>query len=159
VSMDGTFTIPGVPAGLYYLHYGSTFVFTSERTMDLGSRYCGRPAAVVPAQPTPLVLSATGLSPWSDGEITELFSLGAGTWGDVFTAVDPAQVPLIGATDLTGVSIDMQKLRSNKLIDGAKGDVAVFTQLVAQAAAVGAYVSLGNSFSPPMFSQVDGQPQ
>src|SRR4051812_41108574 len=82
LSPDGTFRIPGVPQGPYFLALThappetiadaprrTDFYATSARKLDLGATYSGRADTVAMTQPTFLELDATLTTPWTDGPI------------------------------------------------------------------------------------------
>jgi len=87
-NVDGTWSIPNVPAGPYVLHADDggpydRFVVTSERLMDLGQTIAGRPdAAKAASDATFLTLQITSVAPATAafGSI-ELFSARAGVTG------------------------------------------------------------------------------
>src|SRR5438105_9972022 len=55
---NGTFTIPNVPAGSYYLKIDSTnYLWTSASNLDLGYAFPGRPDVVSPTIYTPVNFS------------------------------------------------------------------------------------------------------
>jgi hypothetical protein len=69
VGSDGTFSIPNVPAGYFWLMTVFTKLFTNGSTIDLGSRYWGgcHPEPDSSAGTT-LQISASGLNPWQSSD-------------------------------------------------------------------------------------------
>lgn len=66
---DGTFTIPNVPMGTYYLQYGFpsfpyNYVVTSAHQLDFGSDSLGRPDVNYASGTTTYSPMLSGLSPW-----------------------------------------------------------------------------------------------
>jgi hypothetical protein len=157
VSADGTFKIPQVPPqGPYYLKYGDgSYLVTTKRTLDLGSRIVGRPDVASATQISVVTMDATGLSPWGDLDTLEIYSGGTATYGDLSSVAQP--VPMPGDTALQGFSFDMEQLDNPVLIDGGKGDMAFFTQLVTHKAGAVEYQTIGAVFSPAAFTQINGQ--
>jgi hypothetical protein len=130
---DGTFTIPGVPSGLYYLGYRlGSFLVTSARTVDLGEERIGRPDATRPNLRTPVTLDVAGLSPWRAGDLLAISSVGAGAFSSYLADLGPAPVS-VGATTLTGFTIDWQNA-ATMLIDARRGDRALVLQFTTRSA-------------------------
>lgn len=165
VGEDGRFSIPDVPEGTYYLAITTgafvEIVVTSARSLDLGFVFAGRPdASAVFSTPTNLVLDVDQMSPWQDGDHLEIFSLGAGTYGDLASTTEAP--PSVGATALTGMASDAFLFASPMLVDGEQGDVATITHITArEAGGSGAplpYSAVVKAFTPAPFVQVDGEP-
>lgn len=158
---DGTFTLPGVPEGEYYLEIASpgsapTFLVTTERTLDLGAVRSGRVDAKAPTLPTVVAITASGLTPWQDADSLEVFSLGAGTWDGsgilAFTGLLTA-----GTTTLAGFEVDSADWRAPALLDGTRGDRVSITHLTTRNDAGFVYKAVGEALTPPPFTQSDGQ--
>ncbi len=170
IAEDGTFRIPAVPEGTYYLRilelFGTgtlppRYLVTSERSLDLGRVYAGRgDAELIESPATQLVLDADGLSPWQEDDTLELFSLGAGANGLLEPAPGVA-VPLTGATSLQGYAADLSQLVAPRRIDAAAGDRAYITQSIAHGSPgmPGFYWSVSKVFEPAPFTVVEGQAQ
>src|SRR5262249_5924589 len=134
----------------------SGFIATAERVIDLGRVVGGRPdGAKITKSPTNLVLDATGLTAYVDGDTLEIFSLGGNTW-DILDGY--AQMPIAaGSTTLTAFTVDLSQLTFPGLIDGGKGDKAVITH-VTQAMASGIpYTTLSQVLTLPSVTMTDGQ--
>jgi hypothetical protein len=162
VKADGSFTIPGVPQGTYYLRRGGPdgrfdYLITSERSIDLGRVFLGRPDVTFATKPTPVTIDATGLSPWAETDSLWLYSAEAAT-SAVLHATQGAPAP--GDTALHGFVYDTKALPRPALIDGSKGDSALFFQRVTRKTANGdqEYTTIENVLAPPSFTQTDGQP-
>lgn len=155
LAADGTFTIPGVPTGEFYLQrYPRSFVVTTERELALGALFGGRPDAAPITTPTPLHVSATGLQAWQDSDALELFALGADAWGPLTSPMPPTA----GDTSLAGFTVDCADLYVANLINGEKGDQAYLTHLVTHALpGMGYYTSIGEALTPAPFTQHEGQ--
>lgn len=116
---DTGFTIPGVPAGAYYLLVVAPgdpvphFFQTAARALDLGRLRLGRVDGPRATQPTVLTLHLTGMDPAqrTDRIFVDSFSTAGETLefaGDGETALDP-------------FPIDWQEL-GTPLLDASKGD-------------------------------------
>ena len=168
LSEDGSFRIPAVPEGTYYLRilelFGSgtlppRYLVTSERSLDLGRVYAGRgDAEAIDSPATQLVLDVDGLSPWQKDDTLEIFSLGAGASGALVPASQP---PAVGATSLNGYATDLSQLVARKRIDGGAGDRAYITQSVAHGTpdTPGFHRSVSKVLAPAPFTVVEGQAQ
>ena len=164
ISDDGTFRIPAVPEGPYSLrlleYFGTgalppRYIADAPRNIDLGRLFTGRPdAGDCTLSPTEIIITATGLDAWADGDDLELFSLGAGAAGTLVPT--DLVLPDPGATALSNYSVDTSALLSAKLVNGDMGDHAVVTQLVTYADFTAAYRSVLKVFALPSFTQTDG---
>lgn len=158
---DGTFIIPGVPGGEYYLEIASpgsakTFLATTESRIDLGAVRSGRFDAAAPTRPTVVTITASGLTPWQDADTLEVFSLGAGAW-DGFGLLAFTGLLTAGTTSLTGFDVDSARWRAPALIEGSRGDRALIAHLTTRNDAGFVYKSIAEALAPPPFTQVDGQ--
>jgi hypothetical protein len=67
---DGTFKIPNVPAGSYWLKFGTAMYWTDASDLDLGRDLAGRPRSGTyqpPSAPVAANLDISGLDPWNGG--------------------------------------------------------------------------------------------
>lgn len=127
----GDFSVDGVPpAATYSLDYaGSTFVTSSERSVDLSAWRLGRPDAVVPTPNTWLQLQGvTGLSPWQAGDELHLVSLRAGTVTSSLGRI-AGPLPAPGATSVDGLQVDFGR-HGFPLISASRGDSVQLLQHV-----------------------------
>jgi hypothetical protein len=170
VKTDGSFTIPNVPAGTYYLRvdhkylwsedWYPSFYVTEERSIDLSDIDQGRPdvAVATPGRPTNLVIDATGLSPYQSGDFLQIYSQGADIMeSDVFWAATNLNA---GDTRLFGLTIDVSKLGFANLIDGSKGDTAIFSHLTRRVPEMDEpinYRAVADVLTPSPFTVRDGQ--
>lgn len=156
---DGSFEIPDVPEGAYYLHLGTNWIHTTSHTVDLGEARLGRPDVVPTTMATPVVFDVTGLSPWETDDTLEAVSSNAGMF--VFAAEyygTPA--PMVGASALTGLTMDWYGdpfPRPGYLIDGGAGDRLSLVQLERRLTASGEpYEGLTRHVEFAPFTMVDG---
>jgi hypothetical protein len=163
LTADGSFTIPVVPAGPYYLrvdtddgHGGSlwgTYVVTSERTLAVGAILGGRPNLDYASMPTPLTVDADGLSPWQPDDDVQLFSLGA----DSRDSLSYSMIGSLKQGDLR-VTADFQVMSGPlALIDGSKGDRLTVSNLVSATAGTLKYRATRGAFEASPFTQRDGE--
>lgn len=125
---DGTFQIPKVPAGEYYLKFGDIFLITSQRHVDFTTAMMGRTGAQPITQgPTNIVLNAPGLEPWESNDLLQVSSmqLGMYRYGVPFSSGGPT----IGTTALSGATFDLEKFYEPQLMSQAAGDELVAMQL------------------------------
>ncbi len=166
IAKDGTFVIPNVPEVPYDLRFvefvdatalPARYVMNAPREIDLGRVFVGRPdAAPIKTAPTNIALTTTGLEPWSDGDILEMFSVGSSSAGELVPA--NMTYPAALATSLNNYRVDTSQLLSPTLVDGSKGDKAILTQLAVTIGPTSAYRSVRKTFEPPSFTQIDGMP-
>ena len=102
---DGTFTILGVDRTPYYLRYGSTYIWTHSRFVDLSAASLGRPYVEEMPAGTQLAFQIDGLTPWQSTDDLQMHATGPGI--GYFTKNCAPSFPALadGATTLTG-SID-----------------------------------------------------
>ena len=151
---DGTFSIPNVPNGTFYLQNGSTYLVTSESVLDLGRSSAGRPNTAYATVTTPLSISATNLAPWQTGDRLELISTNANAW--YFDLQDYIAHPADGETTLSTTADTL--LWEQPLIDGAAGDRATLLHLSKKSSDTGvAYTAVSGVATFAPFTQVDGQ--
>lgn len=162
LSADGSFIIPDVRDGVYYLMLEQSngfrsIVVTSDRDVDLGAHFAGRPdAASAKTSPTNIAIKADGLSPWKAADDLHVFALGSVTSG-TYQAADVSATPAPGNTSLNGLTFDASTFGFSGLVNGNKGDVAYVTQLVADQEGGSSYVSLTKVLKPAPFVQEDGK--
>jgi hypothetical protein len=175
----GTFSIPGVPFQSYYLRFRSLYVLTSERDLDLSLYEQGRPDARLADAGTLLHVSLTGMSPWQmddqdNVDDLQMYSANAGAMFVQLQYYDvdggfSSQTPEPGATTLDK-TLDYASFARNgfrpRLVDAARGDQAIFTQLVTHDAGVVddagvsmglTYRSVGKAFTTSSLTVRDGQ--
>ncbi|AKJ02045.1 hypothetical protein ATI61_103762 [Archangium gephyra] len=157
----GTFSIPGVPLQSYYLRFGNDYVLTSERDPDLSTYQQGRPDVQRGDAGTLVHTTLTGMSPWQNdhsgnSDDLQMYSSNAGAWFIQLHLYDtngfssPA-IPDPGDTTFDQLT-DYGRIAGSgfppKLVDAAKGDTAVFTQLSTHDAGVvdDAGVSMGFTY-------------
>lgn len=157
IKADGMIEIPGVPDGGYYLKVEPqggvpAFYFTTERVLELGQTFGGRPDVTEITSSTDILFTVSGLSPWQNGDSLELYSLGAGA-----IAFLSFEELVAGTTSIDSLAFDAYDLFPPNLIEGSKGDVAYLTQLVTRDLGGAPYSSIGKVFKPASFSLADGQ--
>ncbi|MCY1076287.1 fibronectin type III domain-containing protein [Archangium lansingense] len=135
---DGTFVIPGVERTPYYLRFGSTYIWTSSRFVDLSGASLGRPYVDQEPTGTQLAFQLDGLSPWQPTDDLQMFSSGAGIGYFTTSCAAPFfPSPADGATALSG-SIDYVTSMRNcginpaPRLDPSQGDFLQLTQNVSR---------------------------
>jgi hypothetical protein len=155
----GTFSIPDVPAGIYYLKIDDRYLVTSRDSVDLSSAILGRSAAV-PATipPTDLVLDVDNLAPWQPfGDELQMFSAGSGTVAFSLQNGASGGLPEEGNTALVGFTYDLSAAPHPFLVDGDAGDLLFVSQLALANDGVNLYRRVVRVFAPDPFTMVDGQ--
>lgn len=148
---DGSYSIPDVPGGSYWMEAGThPFVQATSSQLDTGRDVAERTALNPPTIQTPLDLDLTGLNPWQQGDLQQLFVSNANTW--ISLGWDSGEMD-DGATTLT-----QQINWTSPLIDGGQGDRVYVTQLATTPTAVeGMSVqALAKSLGPLEVNQPDG---
>jgi hypothetical protein len=153
----GTFQVPNVPAGTYYLQVGQDYLVTTARTIDLGSDVLGRSdVATVTQASTTLSVNVTGLSPWGTADQLALFSSNASV--GINNLTDPNSPPMEGAVAVDESMLAYQNIAfPPNLIDGSKGDRAFITQLgTKMSSGQTTYNAVTTSLELPSFALKDG---
>lgn len=161
IASDGTYTIPGVPAGTYYLmlkrdpNARPDYIVTSSPTLDLDRWRLGRTDATsATISPTNMVLNLVNLNPWGEYDSLELFAEGSSTWGQIESALSDGTI-MQGDLSIA-MTIDFSTLNVPGLVNGSKGDTAFLSQLTTRSGGGGPYYSIGKVFKPAPFTMTDG---
>ncbi|WAM26039.1 ABC transporter substrate-binding protein [Myxococcus sp. NMCA1] len=154
-SADGTISVPNVPSGRIYLKLGSRYLVSTGRAFDLGSTEWGRDGTFA-SLPTPVMVSATGLSPWQPGDFLDMYSLNPGAFGYIDGSATGR--PLAGATSLSGLSFDYANMLNPVLLDSSRGDVFSLAQMRLQTSANGVPYRAMHKVLDTSMTQVEGQP-
>lgn len=137
---DGSFTIPGVPEGPFFLHVGFHEYYTAAREIAFSSYQAGRADRVTPKKEVTITAQMTGLAPWAATDWLWWFAGNAGSSAPVIVS---SQLGL-GDTALDGFTIPWER---HDLVDASKGDTLYFTQLSRHPGAEGAAYSTINRFA------------
>jgi hypothetical protein len=132
---NGTFVIPNVESTPFLMQVGTSYVWSTSRSLDLSYAALGRPDVELEPEGTLLNLQLTGLAPWGDADDVQLTSMSSGlSYQPLFGCPAPDfAYPTAGDTALSG-SINYgewvgvcgnQPVR----IDPARGDTLYVTQL------------------------------
>ncbi|ADO74877.1 hypothetical protein [Stigmatella aurantiaca] len=154
-SADGTISVPNVPSGRIYLKLGSRYLVSTSRAFDLGSTEWGRDGTFA-SLPTPVTVSATGLSPWQPEDFLDMYSLNPGAFGYIDGSA--MGLPLAGATSLSGLSFDYANMLNPVLLDSSRGDVFSLAQMRLQTSANGVPYRAMHKVLDTSMTQVEGQP-
>lgn len=133
---NGTFLIPNVDRVPYFLQYGTTYLWTSSRNLDLSSGSLGRADAVNEPDGTPFTFDLNGLSPWQAADDVQLFSAGAGLAYFSGTCSTPYPDIPEGTTSLAYTMDYAASLRTCGAqplrIEPSKGDNLIVAQMVSR---------------------------
>ncbi len=156
---EGTWEVPGVPAGPYLLQVGRTYLVTSAREVDFTDLQEGRADALTPSEGTSLKLNATGLSPWQFTDDLQLFSAGAGlSFWSYLSYGALAGDPNDADTSLNGFEVEANKAAGFRLVDRNKGDALTAVHLATQPTDGGVRViSAVSAFTSTGLAMVDRQ--
>ncbi len=119
IAQDGTFSIPNISAGPFWLILPGTRLWTASSTVNLGHRLWGGCRPESPSAPgTALELQVDGLNPWQYGDYLYFAVPNART--------GKGALPDIGATSVSS-AIPYNNLL---LLNASNGDNGYFAQLV-----------------------------
>jgi hypothetical protein len=148
VAPDGTFSVPDIPGGTYYLQTEQVqfslnalapvfegvqinLIPLTSDTPDLSTVVHGRADAAPITRPSPVTLNVTGLEPWSNASPFrgQFYAVTPQAQGDESVFLTPP-LPAPGITSLS-VTFDWQENVFDgftRLPDASKGDVTYFIQ-------------------------------
>jgi hypothetical protein len=153
---NGTFSIPGVPEGTYYLQFASSYSVLSGDTVDLSFDVLGNTSRGAATATTNLTFNVTGLAPWQTTDELALFSPQTGTAAYAMESVATAGAPAANDTSLSGFVYNLASADDHALIDTTAGDQVFFTQLATQTDGTRSYRTIARSFSPSMLTLANG---
>jgi hypothetical protein len=136
IQQNGVFITEPMPSGDYYLRiraqggHWPSFFSMGTRVLEMNTVLLGRQEAVIPRQPTPLTIQATGMQPWSAGNQLHLFSLGAGAFDDDLEGLADLRLP--ETTENIAITVDSASFRQPGLVDAGLGDRVFITELAMQ---------------------------
>jgi hypothetical protein len=116
----------------------------------------GRLDGALPTTETDVSISVTGLTPWADGDSTQIVAANNGAV--VFSPeLQFAAPPATGETSISAQTIDWAaQFPPDPLVEAVKGDVAVMSQLVARTSGTEVYSGLDRIGTATGFTQTDG---
>lgn len=130
---DGTFVIPEVPQGGYFLKSGTSYYWQTARVLDLGRGDMGRPDAAPASTGTRLQLAVSGMSPWTWSDDLQLSAPNAGLGYAIPACASGVWYPDEGQTawswDFDYVTAVTGCNGRAPLLDASRGDVTYVTQL------------------------------
>lgn len=154
---NGTFTLPGVPPGEYFLQVGGNYFVTTAGAIDLGASRFAREDALPLADPASanVHVQLSGMVPWT---ATDTWQFIAPSVDDFAFGLEVLHPPTVGATDLDETFSGLDLFPGGSAIESAAADPAWVAQLVSTATADAVpYRSLQRLYTAPPFDFVDGQ--
>jgi hypothetical protein len=109
---DGTFQVPGVPAGPFLLRVGTAYALSEARTLDFGTEVSGRPDAAQAQTGDEIVGTLQNLAPWQENDQLAWVNINGN--GACYSAGG-----VVGSTSIAGEACAW----SGAVIDASKGDV------------------------------------
>jgi hypothetical protein len=153
----GTFEIPGVPDGPYYLGIEGRFIVTAARTLDISRRFVGRTSQKAVAVATPLTLNIANMNAWQDTDFLEMYAPNAGA---AFSSVELfANVPPTAGDTALAMTADYKSGELPNGLDATLGDTAFLTHIITRTSPQGVeYQALGAMANLQPFSLTSGTP-
>ncbi len=150
--VNGTFTIPSVPAGTVLIRADNLYFETATRQANFVNFSLGRPNAVTATvNPTTTIVAVTGLQPWVAGQ-DQLIWVSPNV-GNRFGNFPVSPAPTAGATTATAGA----NFNGAKLVSQAEGDDTWLLQyrIVADGGFLGGTTVAAAQLAP--FTQLNGQ--
>jgi hypothetical protein len=157
---DGSFTITLPPGTNDFFLEDDNAGFLSHSSalkLDLGWAELGRPDVAPIQNPTDLTFALTGMAPWTDDDLIEMFSAGAASFARFGAGDVESGAPVAGDTALSATIGWADQVQPN-VISGAAGDVAWIDQLSAHVIGADEYYTLSRSYATRDLEQTDGTP-
>jgi hypothetical protein len=130
---QGTFEIPNVPEGPYYLNLDGRYIITSARSIDMSVRVIGRTTQHPVATTSTLTLNVTGMNAWQPDDFVELYT----QFSNMISTAIPGGSTVFTNTFFSYVDVDVRARYSLPV---------VFQPLAPSDADALATVSYGNPF-------------
>ena len=124
--VTGTYAIPNVPAGFYWLHAGSNYIGTTLGTVDLNWNAPGRPGVAYPTLNTPAVFDTAGMVPWNSNDTLLFYDFNSGLYCNPDQAASSGY-PATGDTTLNSLTMNWLGF---PLLDTTQGDAPRLMQTV-----------------------------
>jgi hypothetical protein len=131
VQVDGRFSFPGIPRGVYWLRFGTSWMQTAERSLTLSFESIGRPDRARAGAGTTLSIKMSPLDPWDEQfDSVNLYSSNVGAALEQFELTSP-RIPRRGEISFEfSIPYDLYSNQlSTPMLDASKGDSAWVTQL------------------------------
>ena len=129
-STDGTFRIPNAPAGKYYLRFGTLYLFTDSREVNLDRYDLGRQDARTVSTLPSAAVTLSGMRVQDQRSLPrwQIVSAHAGVNAYAYAR---EQVPA-GAASLSRLPVDYRQdyPQQKRLLDASRGDVLYFSDYI-----------------------------
>lgn len=152
---SGTFAIPNVPPGAYYLQFsatGHTYLWTSASNIDAGSAFLGRAKATTANTGSLLNFNLTNMSAFQNNDDIEVYSPNAGGCENFEIVSCNLTLPANSSTTYSG-SADWS---GNSLIDSNQGDTLYVLKLSTTVQNGISFVALTDLYTNSSFVQNNG---
>lgn len=157
---DGTFSVPAVPGGSFWLVQDVNYVWTNKSQVDFGYLRQGRKdVSYSTTVPTPLSLSITGMTPWVTREAIQFYDWNSK--GLSYLNLDPAttNLPAPGDAALNNLTVDWTSAASKPgLVDTTKGDHPLLIHMAVQVAGAEVIFTTKDVFEFSTLTMADGTP-
>ena len=123
-TVDGDFSIDGVPEELVHVQLDDAYAGTSERDVDFGRDYTGRRGSATGLVGASFTFNLDNLRAWRDNDVLLYYSANTGLWLMYFENYAAVE-PVVGEAALSGFTVDWQGW---PLVDSTQGDRASVVQ-------------------------------
>jgi hypothetical protein len=142
---DGAFTVPGVPAGSYWLAIASGGYWTSASDLDLGQDFLGRPDGITASNGTSLSLSVLAMDAWQTDNLLDIYNPNLRQDFDWSDNINSGDTSFASVWNWTG-----------PLNNASRGDAWFVTQTETKTARAATWRYLSKATPAIAFTQSDG---
>jgi hypothetical protein len=128
---NGTFSVPNVPSGGYYLRWSKYYIWTTHREVDLSFKSEGRLGrSNATSASTQLSFDLTSMNPWKTDDDLHFYSMSTGA-AYMYLENDANKLPGADDQDIDNMVVPYLNADEPRLVNAGQGDISYLVQGVA----------------------------